>query len=120
MRPASTLFSDSAGTSTTDATRYLAKTRLELGLDQFPRVLERDPLEDLAEESLHDHPLGGRRGDSARLEIEHRYGVDRAHGSAVSASHVVVVDLEHRVGARLGMFGEYPVVVGLVRFMAPW
>src|SRR5260370_30780730 len=115
MRPASTLFSDSAGTSTTDATRYLAKTRLELGLDQLPRVLERDPLEDLAEESLHDHPLGGRRGDSARLEIEHRYGIDRANGRAVRAAHVVVVDLEPRDGGRLRIFREDPVAGGLAR-----
>ena len=77
-------------------------------------LLEGDPLEDLAEEALDDHPLGGRRGDAARLQVKEALRVDRADGGAVGAADVVVVDLEHRDRGRLGVVGEHQVAVGLV------
>src|SRR5260370_18417816 len=103
VRPASTCFMVSSGSSSVDATRWLANARLQLGLDELPRVLERDALEDVAEESLYEHPLGGRLGDAARAEVEHVLWVDRADCGAVGAAHVVVVDLEHRDRRRFGL-----------------
>src|SRR3989442_14634348 len=95
VAPTSALFSDSTGTSATDATRNLAKPRLELGLDQRPCVLEGDAVEDVAEEALDDHPLGRGLGDSTRAQIKHGQRVHWPHGRAVGTAHIVVVDLEH-------------------------
>src|SRR5260370_17502723 len=71
VRPASTCFMVSIGSSSVDATRWLANARLQLGLDELPRVLERDALEDVAEESLYEHPLAGRLGEAALAEAQH-------------------------------------------------
>src|SRR5487761_1769748 len=94
--PASTRLRLSSGISWTEATRYLAKPRLEVRLDEVARVLEGDPIQHVAEESLDDHPLGGWRGDAARLEVEHALRVDWTDRRAVRAADVVVVDLQHR------------------------
>src|ERR1700704_6210624 len=109
-----TALSVSTGTSSTDATRTLAKACLKLRLDQLARLLEGDPLQDLAEEALHDHPLRGGLWDAARLQVEHAHRVDGADCGAVRAAHVVVVDLEHRDGGRLRVLGEHEVAVRLV------
>src|SRR5713226_10546126 len=114
VRPASTLFNVSAGTSTTEATRNLAKARLQLGLDQPTRVLEWDPLEDGAEEALHDHPLGRGLGDAARAQVEEMLWIDWADRGSMRAAHFVVVDLEHGDRCRLRMIREHKVPVGLV------
>src|SRR5258705_7830764 len=108
------VLSEPAGTSSTAATRTLAKPGLQLRLHHRPRLLEGDPLEDLAEEALHDHPLGGRLRDAARSEVEHVLRVDRADGGPVRAADVVVVDLEHRDRGRLCVLRQDEVAVGLV------
>src|SRR5712664_698549 len=104
----------SSGTSSTEATRYLAKTLLQLGLDEAAGVVERDPVEHVAEESLHDHPLGRLLGNASRAQVEEVLRVDRSDGGAVSAADVVVVDLEHRNRSGFGVVGENEVPVGPV------
>src|SRR5258708_5952862 len=116
--PASTRLRLSSGSSPTDATRNLAKARLQVRLDEVACVLERDPVKHVAEEALDDHPLGRGRGDAARLEVEHALRVDRPHRRAMRAADVVVVDLEHRDRGGLGVGGEHEVAVGLVRVRA--
>src|SRR5438034_11084646 len=102
------------GTSPTEAPRTIAKARLQLVLDHRSGLLERDAVEHLAEEALHEHPPRRSRGDSARLQIEQVIRVDGADGRAVRAADVVVVDLEHRNAGRLRLVGKHEVAVRLV------
>src|ERR1700737_5190498 len=96
----------SSGSSSTEATRYLPKTRLQLGLDERAGVIERNPVQHVAEESLDEHALCRLFWNPARSQIEHVLRVDRADGRAVRAADVVVVDLEHGDRGRLGVVGE--------------
>src|SRR5258706_16120462 len=114
VRPATTPFRAPTGTSSTEATRTLAKPRLQLRLDQLTRLLEGDAVEDLAEKALHEHPLGRPRRDAPGLQIEQVVGVDRSDRGAVSASDVVVVDLEHGNARGPRLVGEDEVSVRLV------
>src|ERR1700687_36240 len=114
MLPASTRFMESSGSSSTEATRYLAKTSLQLGLDEGACVIERDPVEHVAEEALHEHALGCLLRNPTRAQVEHVLGVDRSDCRAVRAAAVVVVDLEHGDRGRLGVVGQDEVAVGLV------
>src|SRR5438552_18662858 len=96
VAPASTRLIVSSGSSCTDATRWLANSRVQLGLVQLARVLERDAVEHVAEELLDQHPLGGRQGDAARVQVEEVLGIDRSNCRAMRAAYFVVVDLQHR------------------------
>src|SRR5690349_12888771 len=111
---ATTPLSPPRGTSSTEATRTLAKARLKLALDQLACLLERDPVEDLAEEALDEHPHRCPFRDTAGLQVEQVVRVDRADRGAVGAPHVVVVNLEHRDRGRFGVVGEHKVAIGLV------
>src|SRR5215831_16766234 len=91
-----TAFRAPSGTSSTEATRTLANAVLQLGGHQVARVLERNAVEHIAEESLDEHPLGGFLGDSTRAQVKEVIRIDGADGCAVGTAHVVVVDLEHR------------------------
>src|SRR5260370_8056549 len=71
VRPASTCFMVSSGSSSVDATRWLANARLQLGLDELPRVLERDALEHVAAQSLYAHPLVARLPAPPPPQVEH-------------------------------------------------
>src|SRR5438093_6295006 len=110
----STGLSVPSGISPTEATRTLAKARLQLVLDHRARLLERDAVEHLAEEALHEHPPRRSRGDSARLQIEQVVRVDRPDRRAVRTADVVIVDLEHRDAGRLRLVGKHEVAVRLV------
>src|SRR5438132_8567191 len=112
--PASTCFIESVGTSSTDAMRWLANPRLQLRLHELARMLERDSIQHVAEESLDEHPLGGGFGDAARAEVEEMLWIDGPDGRSVRAANVVVVDLEHRDRGRLRLVGKHKVAVGLV------
>src|SRR3979411_346339 len=96
----------SPGSSSTDATRYLAKTLPQLSLDQAACMLEWDAVQHVAEKSLHEHALCGLLRNSARAQVEHVLRVDGSDCRAVRAADVVVVDLEHRDRGRLGVVGQ--------------
>src|SRR5256885_6207357 len=109
---------ESAGTSSTEATRWLANAGLQLRLHEVAGVLEGDAVEDVAEETLDEHPLSRLFGDAARLQVEEVLRVDGAHRRPVSAAHIVVVDLQHRDRGRLRLVGEDKVAVRLVGIRA--
>ncbi len=77
-------------------------------------LLQRDALDDLVQEALHDQPLGLGALQAAAAEVEELVPVDLAHRRAVRAAHVVGPDLQlrHRVDARL--VAEQQVAVRLV------
>src|SRR5918996_1267095 len=103
--------------------RSPAPSPLQLGLDGPLQALadlgQRDPVEDLAEEAVHDQPLGLGVRDPPALEVEQRVLVDRPDTGGVAAPHRVVrqdLQVRHRVG--LSAVGQQHVAVRLVRVHA--
>src|SRR2546423_15424985 len=109
MPPTSTLFIESGSSSAAAATRCLANPRLQLVLDQVPRLLHRDAGDHLSEEALDHHPLGDRARYAARLQVEEVLWIDGRDRRAVRAADVVVEDLEHRDRVGVGLLREQQV-----------
>src|SRR6202022_1028066 len=103
----STRIIDSFGSSLLEATRCRATLFNPAGqflLDRFSNLGDREPIEDLAKEALHQHPLGDGMRDAPTLEIEEVLRVNRTHRRTMAAAqNVVVQDLENRLlgGLRL-------------------
>src|ERR1700737_2423951 len=114
---------DSFGSSAVEATRCRATLFNPGGqflLDRFSNLGDREPLEDLAKESLYQHPLGNGMRDAPSLEIEEVLWVNRTHRRTVTAAQDVVVQyLENRLRGCLRLVREQQVAVGLVGRTAP-
>src|ERR1700756_5821252 len=98
----STRIIDSFGRSLVAATRCLTallNACRKILLDLLPDLRHRQAIENLTEESLHEHPLGDRPGNAPALEVETVLGIDRSDRRAVTAAQdVVVQDFEAGLG----------------------
>src|ERR1700730_9887307 len=114
----STRFIDSLGTSAVAATRCLVtllNTGGQLLLDGVANLTHRNPVQDLAEKPLDQHPLGHRVRDAAALEVEEVFGIDGAdRRSMAAAQDVIVQDLEDWLRGCLRLLREQQVAVRLV------
>src|SRR5438105_15937191 len=111
----STRVMDSFGSSLVAATRCLVTLHAgnpatltsfnasrQLLVDGVAHLRHRQPVEDLTEEALDQHPLGDRPRDAAARQVEEVFRVDRPDGRAMTAAQDVVVEArEDRVRCRL-------------------
>src|SRR5256886_16180364 len=75
-------------------------------------------VEDLGPKAVHEDAAGGVGREPATAEIIELGLVDRTHGGAVGALHVVRIDLELRLAVGASFGREQQVVVGLLRIGA--
>src|ERR1700682_2712862 len=106
----STRIIDSFGSSLLEATRCRATLFNPGGqflLDRFSNLGDREPIEELAKEPLHQHPFGGGVGDAPTLEGGEDVRGNRTHRRTMAApQNVVVQDLENRLRGCLGLVRE--------------
>ena len=98
----------------------MTDTLRQRGQHRAAHRLDGDLGNHLLEEAAHDHPLGFRGIQAARLRVEALDGVDRTRGCPVpTAQQVVGLDLEHRDRLRAGGRGEEQVAAFLVAARLP-
>src|SRR2546421_2121801 len=114
----STRFIDSFGSSLVEATRCwvtLLNPRGQFLIDRLSNLGDRNPVQDLPEKPLDQHPLGHGMRDAPALEIEEVLGIHRTDGRAVTAAQdVVVEDLQDRLRSCLRLLRQQKVAICLV------
>src|SRR5205823_14256934 len=113
-----TRFIDSFGSSLVGATRCwvtLLNPRGKFLIDRLSNQCDRNPVEDLPEKPLNQHPLGHGVRDAPALEIKEVLGVHRTDGRAMTAAQdVLVEDLQAWLRGSLRVRPQQQVALGLI------
>lgn len=77
--------------------------------------LDADVANHLVAEGVGQHGAGGAFGDAAGAHIEHGLVVELTYCRAVGTLHVVVVNLQERLGLHMSLVGQEDIAVVLYR-----